>query len=65
MKKMDWFFSLFLIIIGLTCLFFSADAFGHESFLTFGITFFKVCMWTACPVILFVILYIWFVYRRK
>ncbi|GGL46516.1 hypothetical protein [Sporolactobacillus putidus] len=65
MKKIDWVFSLILIIMGLTCLFFAANAFGHESFLSFGRIFFQVCMWVTCPVILLVILYLWFHYKNK
>jgi hypothetical protein len=65
MKRIDWFFSLLLIIMGVSCLFFSANAFGHESLLSFGRTFFKVCMWAACPVILMAILYLWFQFRYK
>lgn len=65
MKKIDWFFSLFLIIMGLTCLLFSANAFGHESFHVFGKTLVKVCMWAACPVIAFCSLYLWLHYRAK
>ncbi|RYL92313.1 hypothetical protein EWI07_09750 [Sporolactobacillus sp. THM7-4] len=65
MKKMDWFFSLFLIIAGLTCLLFSATGFGHESILAFGRTFFKVCMWFICPVIIFVCLSLWVNFRNK
>lgn len=65
MKKIDWFFSLFLIIMGLTCLLFSANAFGHESILSFEKTFSQICMWAACPVILFGGLYLWFHYSNK
>lgn len=65
MKKLDWIFSLFLIIMGLTCLFFSANAFGHESFLSFGRAFFQVCMWMACPVVLLALLYLWFYLGKK
>ncbi|TGA96917.1 hypothetical protein E4665_13730 [Sporolactobacillus shoreae] len=65
MKKIDWFFSIFLIIMGLTCLLFSANAFGHESFFAFGRILFKVCMWAACPGVLVGSLYLWFHYRNK
>ncbi|MDD9148571.1 MULTISPECIES: hypothetical protein [unclassified Sporolactobacillus] len=65
MKKIDWFFSLLLIIMGLTCLLFSANAFGHENLLSFGKTLVRVCMWLACPVLLFVGFYIWFHFRKK
>ncbi|RYL87518.1 hypothetical protein ABNN70_00510 [Sporolactobacillus sp. Y61] len=65
MKKIDWFLSLFLIIMGLTCLFFSANAFGHESLLAFGRTFVRACMWVACPVVVIGGLYLWFHYRNK
>lgn len=66
MKKIDWFFSLFLIIMGLTCLLFSANAFsGYGGFISFGKTLFLVCMLLACPVVLFVGIYLWFHFRHK
>ncbi|MET1248196.1 hypothetical protein ABWW58_05335 [Sporolactobacillus sp. STCC-11] len=65
MKKIDWFFSLFLIIMGLTCLLFSANAFGHESIIFFVKTLLQMCMWFACPAILALILYLWFLFRNK
>lgn len=65
MKKIDWFFSLFLIIVGLTCLLFSANGFGHENLFFFGKAFVKVCMWVACPIIIFGSFYLCFYYKNK
>ncbi|QAA21372.1 hypothetical protein [Sporolactobacillus terrae] len=65
MRKSDWFFSLMFITLGLTCLFFSANAFGHERFITLGKTFFSVCMWMICPLMIGVGVYLWLHYRNK
>ncbi|GAY78621.1 phosphate regulon sensor protein PhoR [Sporolactobacillus inulinus] len=64
-EKIDWFFSLMFIVMGLICLLFSANAFGHERFITFGRTFFSVCMWLICPVMISIGLCLWFYYRKR
>ncbi|MCI1857828.1 MAG: hypothetical protein LKI80_06645 [Sporolactobacillus sp.] len=64
MKKIDWFFSFLLMITGLTCLLFSARAFGHASLRTFGKMFANVCMWVACPLVIVGGLYIWSRFRK-
>ncbi|WP_010632713.1 hypothetical protein [Sporolactobacillus vineae] len=57
MKKFEWFCAVFLILMGITCMTFSATAFGQESLLSFGKTFFRVCVWFLCPVIPLLLLF--------
>lgn len=59
MKKIEWIFALFLVIIGVVCLTVSATwVLNPDTIRSYVATLLQICLWIAIPAVIGIIIYI-------